>query len=73
MTATTYDPALPLRAARARYFADNDFGEWLGSVSRLIDGLKTNDANSMMDGAARRMRAQRHPQLRLGSAASVCK
>ena len=37
--------------------ADDGFGEWLGSVSRLIDGLKTDDRKSMMDGAARRMRA----------------
>ena len=37
--------------------ADQGFGEWLGSVSRLVDGLKTNDRQSMMEGAARRMRA----------------
>ena len=37
--------------------ADHGFGEWLGSISRLIDGLKTDDRKSMMEGAARRMRA----------------
>ena len=37
--------------------AEAGFGEWLGSVSRLIDGLRTGGGKSMLDGAARRMRA----------------
>lgn len=33
------------------------FGEWLGSVGRLIDGLRSANRKSMLEGAARRMRA----------------
>lgn len=33
------------------------FGEWLGAVSRLIDGLGTGGGKPMLDGAARRIRA----------------
>jgi light-regulated signal transduction histidine kinase (bacteriophytochrome) len=36
---------------------DGGFGEWLGSVSRLVDGLQLNDRKAMLDNAARRMRA----------------
>jgi light-regulated signal transduction histidine kinase (bacteriophytochrome) len=32
-------------------------GDWLGSVSRLVDGLKGGDRKSLCEGAARRMRA----------------
>jgi light-regulated signal transduction histidine kinase (bacteriophytochrome) len=32
-------------------------GDWLGSVSRLIEGLERGDRKRLMDGAARRMRA----------------
>lgn len=37
--------------------SEEGYGGWLGSISRLIDGLKTGDRGSMLDGAARRMRA----------------
>jgi light-regulated signal transduction histidine kinase (bacteriophytochrome) len=37
--------------------AESGFGEWLGSVSRLIEGLRSGSRKSMLDGAARRMRA----------------
>jgi light-regulated signal transduction histidine kinase (bacteriophytochrome) len=36
---------------------DEGLGDALGSVSRLIDGLNSGDRKSMLDGAARRMRA----------------
>lgn len=36
---------------------DQGFGEALGSVSRLIEGLQARDRQSMLEGAARRMRA----------------
>ncbi len=36
---------------------DEGFGDCLGSVSRLIDGLAGNERKAMLDGAARRMRA----------------
>ena len=37
--------------------ADTGYGEWLGSVSRLIEGLGNTDRRAMAEGAARRMRA----------------
>ena len=37
--------------------ADEGIGECLGSVSRLIDGLASGNRKSMIEGAARRMRA----------------
>ena len=37
--------------------SNEGFGEALGSVSRLIDGLANSDRNRMCEGAARRMRA----------------
>ena len=37
--------------------AEQGFGEWLGSVSRLIDGLRSGGRQAMLEGAARRMRA----------------
>jgi len=36
---------------------EDDYGEWLGSVSRLIDGLAGGTREAMLEGAARRMRA----------------
>jgi len=36
---------------------DDGLGDALGSISRLIDGLRNDDRKSMLDGAARRMRA----------------
>lgn len=36
---------------------DQGFGLWLGAVSRLIDGLAASDHHSLLEGAARRMRA----------------
>jgi light-regulated signal transduction histidine kinase (bacteriophytochrome) len=37
--------------------ADEGFGEWLGSISRLIDGIGQGSRKAALDGAARRMRA----------------
>ena len=37
--------------------SDQGFGEWLGSVGRLLDGLSGPDRKAMLEGAARRMRA----------------
>lgn len=37
--------------------SDEGFGDCLGSVSRLIDGLDAGERKAIMDGAARRMRA----------------
>ena len=36
---------------------DGGFGEWLGAVGRLIEGLQGGSRKAMLDGAARRMRA----------------
>jgi light-regulated signal transduction histidine kinase (bacteriophytochrome) len=36
---------------------EDGLGDCLGSVSRLIEGLRNDDRKSMLDGAARRMRA----------------
>lgn len=36
---------------------DEGVGDWLGSVSRLIEGVQGSDRKRMMEGAARRMRA----------------
>ena len=36
---------------------DQGVGDWLGSVSRLIEGLSTGERRRTMEGAARRMRA----------------
>ena len=37
--------------------SDRGFGEWLGSVSRLVDGQRNTDRKAMLQDAARRMRA----------------
>jgi len=37
--------------------ADGAFGEWLGSVGRLIDGLRGHDRRHTLESAARRLRA----------------
>lgn len=37
--------------------AAEGIGDWLGSVSRLIEGLHGGDRKALMDGATRRMRA----------------
>ena len=37
--------------------SEGGFGEWLGAVSRLIDGLQDGSRKSFMNDAARRMRA----------------
>ena len=37
--------------------AEGGFGEWLGAVGRLIEGLQGGTRKAMLDGAARRMRA----------------
>ena len=37
--------------------AEGGFGEWLGSVGRLIDGLQGGTRKSMLNDASRRMRA----------------
>lgn len=36
---------------------EQGFGAWLGSVSRLLDGLDCDGRQAMLEGAARRMRA----------------
>lgn len=36
---------------------DDGFGDWLGSVSRLVEGIQVGDRKRAMEGAARRMRA----------------
>ena len=37
--------------------SEQGFGEWLGSVGRLLEGLRGSNRKSMLEGAARRMRA----------------
>ena len=37
--------------------SDSGFGEWLGSVGRLVEGLHSSNRKVMLEGAARRMRA----------------
>lgn len=37
--------------------SEEGFGDWLGAVSRLVEGVKGGDRKRVMEGAARRMRA----------------